>query len=84
MLKYLVLVTGCINVARLGEAEIYRLTQVSFIGLTSSSKSTHVTDLAKLLSSGHFYFSFPGDSDSFSLTTSAQQHSMEPVSDFTW
>jgi phosphatidylinositol-bisphosphatase len=84
VLKYLALVTGCFNVAKLGDVEIYRLTQVSFIGLTRDSRLIHVADVSKLLSSGHFYFSVPGDTEFFSLTCSAQQHITDPVSDFTW
>ena len=83
-MKYLALVTGCFNVAKLGDVEIYRLTQVSFIGLTRDSRLIHVADVSKLLSSGHFYFSVPGDTEFFSLTCSAQQHITDPVSDFTW
>ena len=85
-LKYLVLITGCFNVGKLGDVEIYRLTHASFIGLTSQSRAQDITDVAKLLSSGNFYFCSPDNSDSFSLCRSAQVHSSssQEVTDFVW
>lgn len=85
-MKYLVLITGCFNVGKLGDVEIYRLTHASFIGLTSQSRAQDITDVAKLLSSGNFYFCSPDNSDSFSLCRSAQVHSSssQEVTDFVW
>lgn len=85
-MKYLVLITGCFNVGKLGDVEIYRLTKASFIGLTPQSRALDVADVSKLLSSGNFYFCSPGNSDGFSLCCNAQVHSdsSEEVTDFVW
>ena len=86
ILKYLVLITGCFNVGKLGDVEIYRLTKASFIGLTPQSRALDVADVSKLLSSGNFYFCSPDNSDGFSLCCNAQVHndSSEEVTDFVW
>ena len=86
VLKYLVLITGCFNVGKLDDVEIYRLTKASFIGLTQKSRALDVADVSKLLSSGNFYFCSPGNSKKFSLCCSAQVHSnrSKEVTDFVW
>ena len=84
-MKYLVLVTGCFAVGKVGDVEVYRLTQTSFIGLTAESRADVVSEVAKLLSSGFFYFSVPGQSHHFSLYSNTQMSCDKvDIIDFTW
>lgn len=59
---YLVLVTGCFSVGRIGDTEIFRVTQTQFVSLQhqqpqSSSAEERIGDVRKVLNSGTFYFS---------------------------
>ena len=35
---YLVLVTGCVSVGKIGDSEVFRITQTSFISLRNQSQ----------------------------------------------
>lgn len=60
---YLVLVTGCFSVGRIGDTEIFRVTQTQFVSLQhqqqqqQSSGEDRIGEVRKVLNSGTFYFS---------------------------
>lgn len=55
---YLVLVTGCFSVGRIGDTEIFRITQTQFVSLQLQQPSEdRIAEVRKVLNSGTFYFS---------------------------
>ena len=71
--QYLVLVAECQSVGKLQDAEIFRITQATFIPLSRRAKLELVQELSKLLSSGQFYFSYPSYGANFDLLSCAQK-----------
>lgn len=68
------LVTGCTSVGRVPEAEIYKITATDFYPLQEAAREEdRLTALRKILTSGVFYFSWPGDGSRFDLTVRAQK-----------
>ena len=56
---YLVMVSACISVGKIGESEIFRITAVTMVSLRNAPQDEErVTEIRKLLSSGTFYFSW--------------------------
>lgn len=54
---YLVLVTGCFSVGRIGDTEIFRVTQTQFVSLQLQQPSEdRIAEVRKVLNSGTFYF----------------------------
>ncbi|KAH0519989.1 Synaptojanin-2 [Microtus ochrogaster] len=73
-LSFLVLVTGCISVGRIPDAEIYKITATEICPLQEEAKEDdRLLALKKILSSGVFYFAWPNDGSSFDLTIRAQK-----------
>ncbi|XP_036742594.2 synaptojanin-2 isoform X7 [Manis pentadactyla] len=87
-LSFLVLVTGCVSVGRIPEAEIYKITATDFYPLQEEAKEEdRLAALRKILSSGVFYFSWPNEGSHFDLTVRAQKQgddSYEWGSSFFW
>lgn len=55
---FLVLVTGCISIGKIGDIEIFRITQTQFISLQyQTPNEDKIYEIRKLLNSGTFYFS---------------------------
>lgn len=56
---YLVLVTGCFSVGKIGDAEIFRITQTQFVSLQYQIPNEEkIQEVRKVLNSGTFYFSW--------------------------
>lgn len=56
---YLVLVTGCFSVGKIGDAEIFRITQTQFVSLQYQiPNEERIQEVRKVLNSGTFYFSW--------------------------
>ncbi|XP_006523271.1 synaptojanin-2 isoform X6 [Mus musculus] len=73
-LSFLVLVTGCMSVGRIPDAEIYKITATELYPLQEEAKEEdRLPTLKKILSSGVFYFAWPNDGACFDLTIRAQK-----------
>ena len=77
MAQYLVLVTGCQSVGKIKDAEIFKLTQATFVPLNFNAKMELVQDVGKLLASGHFYFAHPSFGAEFDILCCAQKQGTE-------
>lgn len=65
---FLVLVTACIAVGKIRDADIYRITGTTYLSLSSGAfDEERVAELKKLLNSGTFYFSWPLNNTTFCL-----------------
>lgn len=87
-LLYLVLVTGCFSVGKIGESEIFRVTQTHFVPLHYVQGSEdRISEVRKVLNSGTFYFSWSaGQQDALDITLSAQRRCKSNTTDnrFFW
>lgn len=87
-LLYLVLVTGCFSVGKIGESEVFRITQTHFVPLHyTQSNEDRVSEVRKVLNSGTFYFSWSaGHQESLDITLSAQRRCKSTTTDnrFFW
>lgn len=89
-LLYLVLVTGCCSVGKVGDVEVFKITQTQFLPLFHQSQGEDkVSELRKLLNSGTFYFSWSSSKtpdNLFDLTLCSQRKSKGANSDnrFFW
>ncbi|NXH13010.1 SYNJ2 protein, partial [Bucco capensis] len=73
-LHFLVLVTGCMSVGKILDAEVYKITATDFCPLQEETKEEdRVTALKKILNSGMFYFSWPNAGSNFDLTVRAEK-----------
>ncbi|CAK1540447.1 unnamed protein product [Leptosia nina] len=74
---YLVLVTGCSSVGKVGDTEVFKITQSQFLPLFYQSQGEDkVSEVRKLLNSGTFYFSWNTGKTTdnlFDLTLCAQR-----------
>lgn len=87
-LSYLAVVTGCSQVGRVPGGVVYRITNVVLIPLNAvANRNEGMVEVAKLLSSGHFYFSVSSssaaDGTKFSILSCAQKQSL-PEKQFCW
>lgn len=89
-LLYLVLVIGCCSVGKVGDIEVFKITQTLFLPLFYQSQSDDkVSEVRKLLNSGTFYFSWNAgkiNENLFDLTLCAQRKSKgaSPDNRFFW
>jgi hypothetical protein len=84
---YLVLVTGCVSVGKIGDSEVFRITQTSFISLRNQSQDEErIAEVRKLLNSGTFYFSWSASGEALDITLCAQRRKKTAVTDnrFFW
>lgn len=89
-LLYLVLVTGCCSVGKVGDVEVFKITQTQFLPLFHHTQGEDkVSEVRKLLNSGTFYFSWnsgkPAD-NLFDLNLCSQRKSKGASADnrFFW
>lgn len=75
--QYLVLVTGCQSVGKIKDAEVFKLTQATFIPLNFNAKMELVQDVGKLLASGQFYFAHPSFGAEFDILSCAQKQGVD-------
>ncbi|XP_066592854.1 synaptojanin-1 isoform X2 [Prorops nasuta] len=87
-LLYLVLVTGCFSVGKIGESEVFRITQSQLVPLHyTQGNEDRVSEVRKVLNSGTFYFSWTaGQNDVLDITLSAQRSYKSTITDnrFFW
>ncbi|XP_047509184.1 synaptojanin-1 [Pieris napi] len=87
---YLVLVTGCSSVGKVGDTEVFKITQSQFLPLFHQTQGDDkVGEVRKLLNSGTFYFSWNSGKNNdnlFDLTVCAQRKGKGATSDnrFFW
>ncbi|KDR22712.1 Synaptojanin-1 [Zootermopsis nevadensis] len=84
---YLVLVTGCVSVGKIGDSEVFRVTQTSFVSLRNQSQDEErIAEVRKLLNSGTFYFSWSSSGEALDITLCAQRRRKNAVTDnrFFW
>lgn len=82
--SYLVLVTQCGLVGKVPGAELYRINNALLVGMHSTPKPQDAAvDVAKLLSSGHFYFSMSTGGSGYTLLSCMQKQS-QPQDQFCW
>lgn len=71
---YLVMVTGCISVGKIGDSEVFRITQTNFVSLRNQVQDEErISEVRKLLNSGTFYFSWSSSGDAMDITLCAQR-----------
>lgn len=74
MLYFLVLVTGCNSVGKLGTSEIYRISNVVCVSMRGHPHDEEkVSEIKKLLCCGTFYFSWSPTDKPIDLTLAAQK-----------
>ncbi|XP_015111284.1 synaptojanin-1 [Diachasma alloeum] len=87
-LLYLVVVTGCFSVGKIGESEIFRITQTQFVPLHyTQGNEDRVSEVRKVLNSGTFYFSWSaGQQEALDITLSVQRRYKSTITDnrFFW
>lgn len=84
---YLVLVTGCVSVGKIGDSEVFRITQTNFVSLRNQSQDEErIAEVRKLLNSGTFYFSWSATGEALDITLCAQRRKKNAVTDnrFFW
>ncbi|XP_076262081.1 synaptojanin isoform X1 [Rhynchophorus ferrugineus] len=88
-LLYLVMVTGCFSIGKIGDTEIFRITQTQFVPLHHPQNEDKISEVRKLLNSGTFYFSWysgPPGGIPLDLTLCAQRRIKTTTTDhrFFW
>ncbi|XP_056646014.1 synaptojanin-1 [Diorhabda sublineata] len=86
---YLVMITGSFSVGKIGDSEIFRITQTQFVPLHYSQNEDRISEVRKLLNSGTFYFTWysgPPSGSALDLTLCAQRRSKTSTTDhrFFW
>ena len=84
---YLVLVTGCVSVGKIGDSEVFRVTQTSFVSLRNQAQDEErIGEVRKLLNSGTFYFSWSASGEALDITLCAQRRKKNAATDnrFFW
>ncbi|CAH0562090.1 unnamed protein product [Brassicogethes aeneus] len=87
---YLVMVTSCFSIGKIGDSEIFRITQTQFVPLHYQQNDEKIVEVRKLLNSGTFYFSWYSGSTAggtpLDLTLCAQRKQKTQITDhrFFW
>ncbi|ESP04692.1 hypothetical protein LOTGIDRAFT_135750 [Lottia gigantea] len=84
---YLVLVTTCLSVGKIGDTEVFKITAVQLVPLRNEpSDEERVVEVRKLLSSGTFYFSWCQSGIPWDLSLCAQRKHQDHETDnrFFW
>lgn len=87
MLHSLVLVTGCSSVGKVQDSEVFRVTQTDFISLKNDpGDEERISEVRKVLNSGHFYFAWSSTGISMDLSLNAHRRILEDTTDnrFFW
>ncbi|KAJ8918742.1 hypothetical protein NQ315_015062 [Exocentrus adspersus] len=85
----LFMITGCFSIGKIGDSEIFRITQTQFIPLHYPVNEDRIIEVRKLLNSGTFYFSWysgPPGGIPLDLTLCAQRRNKTSATDhrFFW
>ncbi|XP_044750788.1 synaptojanin-1 [Coccinella septempunctata] len=84
---YLVIITSCFSVGKIGESEIFRITQTQFVPLNYQQGDDKIGEVRKLLNSGTFYFTHSsGSNPPLDLTLCEQRRQKTNTTDhrFFW
>ncbi|KAJ9600882.1 hypothetical protein L9F63_000994, partial [Diploptera punctata] len=84
---YLVLVTGCVSVGKIGDSEVFRITQTNFVSLRNQAQDEErISEVRKVLNSGTFYFSWSSSGEALDITLCAQRRRKMAATDnrFFW
>lgn len=84
---YLILITGCLSVGKLGTSEIYKITDTTFVSLRNNAQDLErIQEVKKVLNCGTFYFSWSSTQEPLDLTLCAQRgiHTHETDNRFFW
>ena len=89
---FLVLVTGCVSMGKIGDVELFRITQTTFVNLQDTAPNEDkISEVRKLLNSGTFYFAHANISQAaainkFDITLCAQRRHQTEETDnrFFW
>ncbi|XP_071758921.2 synaptojanin-1 isoform X3 [Centroberyx gerrardi] len=87
MLHSLVVVTGCSSVGKVQDSEVFRVTQTDFISLKNDpGDEDRISEVRKVLNSGHFYFAWSATGVSMDLSLNAHRRTLEDTTDnrFFW
>ncbi len=87
MLHSLVVVTGCSSVGKVQDSEVFRVTQTDFISLKNDpGDEDRISEVRKVLNSGHFYFAWSSTGVSMDLSLNAHRRILEDTTDnrFFW
>ncbi|XP_020495487.2 synaptojanin-1 isoform X4 [Labrus bergylta] len=87
MLHSLVVVTGCSSVGKVQDSEVFRVTQTDFISLKNDpGDEDKISEVRKVLNSGHFYFAWSATGVSMDLSLNAHRRILEDTTDnrFFW
>ncbi|XP_024118293.1 synaptojanin-1 isoform X3 [Oryzias melastigma] len=87
MLHSLVVVTGCSSAGKVQDSEVFRVTQTDFISLRNDpGDEDRISEVRKLLNSGHFYFAWSSTGVSLDLSLNAHRRILEDTTDnrFFW
>uniref|UniRef100_A0A3Q3WVC7 Synaptojanin-1 n=1 Tax=Mola mola TaxID=94237 RepID=A0A3Q3WVC7_MOLML len=87
MLHSLVVVTGCSSVGKVQDSEVFRVTQTDFISLKNDpGDEERISEVRKVLNSGHFYFAWSSTGISMDLSLNAHRRILEDTTDnrFFW
>ncbi|XP_037603962.1 synaptojanin-1 isoform X12 [Sebastes umbrosus] len=87
MLHSLVVVTGCSSVGKVQDSEVFRVTQTDFISLKNDpGDEDRISEVRKVLNSGHFYFAWSPTGASMDLSLNAHRRILEDTTDnrFFW
>ncbi|CAG2054275.1 unnamed protein product [Timema podura] len=84
---YLVLATGCVSVGKIGDSEVFRITQTNFVSLRNQAQDEdRISEVRKLLNSGTFYFCWSTTGEALDLSLCAQRRKKTSETDnrFFW
>lgn len=85
---YLVMITGCFSVGKVGDQEIFRITQTQFVPLHYQQNEERIVEVRKVLNSGTFYFAWSATNsgNNHDLTLCAQRRQKTTYTDhrFFW
>ncbi|CAH1997104.1 unnamed protein product [Acanthoscelides obtectus] len=83
------MISGCFSIGKIGDSEIFRITQTQFVPLHYPQNEDRIVEVRKLLNSGTFYFTWQSGTASgtpIDLTLCAQRRSKTSTTDhrFFW
>lgn len=81
------MITGCFSIGKIGETEIFRITQTHFVPLHYQHNEERISEVRKLLNSGTLYFSHstsPNTALDLTLCAQRRQKTNQTDNRFFW
>nr|CAD7392934.1 unnamed protein product [Timema cristinae] len=78
---------GCVSVGKIGDSEVFRITQTNFVSLRNQAQDEdRISEVRKLLNSGTFYFCWSTTGEALDLSLCAQRRKKTSETDnrFFW